>query len=827
MFFLILLFFQGSLPLYEVTVDPIHLDQLTANPPNKDLEFPASISFNGEAGDCTISLRGGTSLGCNKKSWHITIEDPSVVPLANGHLLLNAQFRDASLMRNSLGLYITRELGFPAPETEFVTLSFNNVNWGVYESVERIDRYFYERNGLSFGPLFKNVDTMGRLSHHYSDTTGLAGYEPKIDSSPYGNQLLELIEACFREDVSSLVTNEFLAAFAVHAVIGDNDGVIKNFYLHRVDGQWHYYPWDRDATFGNTWRGVYDSTWVTDKHLADIGYFGATRSILSSQENMDEFNDLLFQTMIVLKDDLPQMVDSIRLLIRDDIAQDPFYEYSIYQYDSLCAVIINDLETRSDFLSGLTITDGIPKVEEISISSCLNMQSSIEVELALSGTAPHGVVCLTSFDGQPEVWLSMEEDKSELLDDDDSEWEIEIPVPTGTYSINMAFGPYGLSDMFRVFYPAWSLRGYNDRPDPTPSARVALADLSPELFTPGIPLWCGENLWVLPIVNTSTEQQDISLCRFSLGQPEGNVFLPESTLINPGQTFYLSNSSERAEPLFSGSTIFGDAGTPLPAGTHLELSDPSWNRKYEWSIANGDSLLPEPGMLIPSEICAEGGNDWIELYNYSERGIDLSQWYLMDSDSNVSLFPDGTTLSPWGILLAANDIESFPSAGCEKIDLNFGLNLNDESLSLYSELGNLIFSLAWDQNWPIDETGIMYLETPLSQPALASSWLPAALPGSPGESNPGWMQSADYTRVYLLSRNPGNGAFSFNYETSSAASEAILYDLAGRVVSRIDLPDNYGGSVSADFSSLLPNGVYILFFKSTSGSASTRLTVLH
>ena len=827
MFFLILLLSMGSLPHYEVTIDPIHYGQLIANPPNKDLEFPASISFNGESGDCTISLRGGTSLGCRKKSWHITIDDPSVVPLSNGHLLLNAQFRDASLMRNTLGHYITRELGFPAPETEFVTLSINNVNKGVYESVERIDRFFYERNGLSFGPLFKNVDTLGRLSHHYSDTTGLAGYEPKIDSSPYGNQLLELIEACLREDVSSLVTGEFLAAFAVHVAICDNDGVIKNFYLHKYNDLWHYYPWDRDATFGNTWEGEYISSWVTKEHLGDICNFGATRGIFSSAENMNEFNNLLFQTTNIIRDDLPQMVDSIRLLIRDDLAQDPYYQYSIHQFDSLCAVIISDLELRSDFLTNLVIEDKIPKIEELSISSCLDMQSSLEVELALSGRVPEHVTCLVSFDGQPEVWLGMEEDKFEFLDEDESEWEIELTVPPGTYSIHMAFGPYGPNTFFPVFYPSWCFRNRQEKPDPTPSARVALANLSPDLLSPGIPLWCGENLWVLPIVNTSTEQQDISLCRFSLGEPEGNVFLPESILISPGETFYLSNSSERAEQLFSGLNIFGDAGAFFPAGTHIKLYDPAWNSIYQWSIASGDSLSPDPCMLIPSEICAQGGNDWIEFYNCSDRAIDLSEWYLMDSSNNVSLFPDGTTLSPWGIVLAANDTDLFPSATCEKIDLTFGLNSKTESLSLYSGLGNLIFSLVWDENWPMDETGIMFLKNAQAPLFLASSWESVVPPGSPGSSNPGWTEHSDYTRVSLTSKNPGNGAFSFHYETSSVASEAFLYDLTGRIVSRIDLPENYEGSIAADFSHTLPNGVYVLFIKSSTGSASTRLTVLH
>lgn len=821
MFILALLLIQGSLPRYEVTVDPIYLEQLSADPPPADLVVPASVYFEGVSGDCSLSLRGGTSLWCNKKSWHIEVSDPDLFP-CGGHILLNAQFRDASLMRNTLGLYITRQLGFPASETEFVTFSINDENRGVYERVERIDRHFYERNGFSFGPLFKNTDTMGRLSHHFSHTTGLAGFEPKIDSSPYGNQLLKLIEDCFRNDVSSLEVSEVLAAFAVHVAIGDNDGIIKNFYLHRSDDVWHYYPWDRDATFGNSWTGVvYDSNWVTRPHLGDIGNFGAARGILAVPENMEKFNCLLEQTRDIFTDDLPEMVDSIRLLIRDDLASDPCYEYSVSQFDSLCCVIIEDIEARADFLTGISLMDEIPEIEEISISSCLDMESTIEVELTLHGGNSTGVVCIVSFDGQQEQWLYMESEQN------GDEWIIDIPIPSSTYCLHMVFGPYGPNDIFPIFFPSWGMRGYHQRPDPTPSARVALANLSPQFLSPGIPVWCGENLWVLPVTNTATEMQDLSFCRFSLGEPAGNVFLAESILVAPCETFYLTNSSENAETLYGEYNIYGDAGTCYPTGTTLELFDPSWNTMYTWQISSGDSLPEDNGNVIPSEISAGADSDWIELYNHSESGTDLSLWYFMDSEKNVSLFPDGTTIAPGGLLLAAADPGSFEQSDCNVISLDFGLFSMNDSLSLYSRFGDREFCVAWNNLWPIAETGIMYLKSPCPAITHPENWEVSIPPGSPGETNPGWSLFLDNITVFLLSKNPGDGSFSFHYETSAIPAEAMLYDLAGRMIARIDLPGSYQGDVLADFSGTLPSGIYILYLRSSAGSASTRLTVLN
>jgi hypothetical protein len=74
--------------------------------------------------------------------------------------------------------------------------------------------------------------------------------------------------------------------------------------------------------------------------------------------------------------------------------------------------------------------------------------------------------------------------------------------------------------------------------------------------------------------------------------------------------------------------------------------------------------------------------------------------------------------------------------------------------------------------------------------------------------------------------NPSSGRFSFSYETSSLPVEAILYDICGRVVSRMNLPHVLSGTVDADFSGALPAGVYILYLRSQADADSVRLTIL-
>ncbi len=72
--------------------------------------------------------------------------------------------------------------------------------------------------------------------------------------------------------------------------------------------------------------------------------------------------------------------------------------------------------------------------------------------------------------------------------------------------------------------------------------------------------------------------------------------------------------------------------------------------------------------------------------------------------------------------------------------------------------------------------------------------------GTPGEANPGWDGLHNFVSLWLVAENPSNGVFSVAYQSSSQPLEAFLYDLTGRVVSRLDLQPGLPGTLSADLS---------------------------
>ncbi len=815
MIFVVSLLLQSLLPGYFVTVDPAQLEHLYEHY-TEDLEIPATVSLDTLTADCTIAFRGGASLHLLKKSWHITLDEDDIFP-GGGHILLSAQFLDPALMRNTLGHMLTRELGYPAPESEFVTLSVNGIYMGVYERVERIDRLFLERNGYGYGALFKSTHPMGRIVCQYAHTPGTHSFDPKIDSDPYKDQLLEFIEDCFRGDAASMATEEFLALLAVKTAISNRDGVIKNFYLHLWQGCWHVYPWDRDASFGNM-PGEYIPGWVEGNSLYDIRHSGVARVLFESRENVQMYNFMMVSSAEIMEEKFPEVVDSIRLLIRDDLALDPFYEYTPTQFDSICTVLSNDIEARASFLTAVYLADPASTIESYEISSCLNLGDQLEFELDLEGGDPDGVILLLSTDGADEEMFYLPEE-------DDDEYEFSFDVPPGTYSVRMAFGPRIKPCRLPVFFPSWSLKNCEAWAVPAPGARVSLAPLEPSSLSPGFPVWSGENLWMLPVTNTADFVQDLSLCLFRIGDPSGTVFLPESILIDPGETFFLTNNAYLAEHFYSGQ-IFGDAGAAYPADRQLILDDPSWHQMYSWSIEGGDSIpIPFPP-VIPSEISMGEGSDWVELYNSGCEAADMSGWYLMDSRMNISVFPNGTSLSPGKFLVAWEEPPQEEPYASEAFQLNFSLNSDEDSLGLFNSLGTPVFRMGWDDCWPVDETGIIYLQYSRNFALSVENWCAALPPGTPGEANPGWDGVYNYVRLRLVTENPSNGTFSVEYQSSSQPLEATLYDLTGRVVSRLDLQAGLSGTINADFSGMLSSGIYIVFLRSSTGMDSVRLTVL-
>ena len=339
---------QGMLDTYNLQIDTVLLDSLYSNP-YADYHFPALIITEAGACSCLAGFRGSTSLNLPKKSWEIELSDHSLVNAS--HLLLDAQYRDLTLMRNVLSMYLTRQLGRPASMAEHVELYVNNEYYGVYVQVERIDEFFYDRNNLGYGPLFKAINHLGRFAWQPSDTLGTTGFEAKRGSETYLPLVRQLIDAVNLFSPLSIDQDDYLAYAAVTLAIHDGDALSKNYYIHfDPEGIWRFYPWDRDATFGNTWKGEYIPAWIELKSSGCFERTPLTTRLLMQGDCKDLFDEYLLQTSEIMVNELPFIIDSIYLEIRESVYADTLKQGTNEEFDEAVVVLREAVIDRGQFL---------------------------------------------------------------------------------------------------------------------------------------------------------------------------------------------------------------------------------------------------------------------------------------------------------------------------------------------------------------------------------------------------------------------------------------------------------------------------------------------
>ena len=120
-------------------------------------------------------------------------------------------------------------------------------------------------------------------------------------------------------------------------------------------------------------------------------------------------------------------------------------------------------------------------------------------------------------------------------------------------------------------------------------------------------------------------------------------------------------------------------------------------------------------------------DDWIELYNPTDKPIELDGMYITDSDADPRkwMFPKGTQIAAGGYLVLWADEDSQATAG---LHLNFKLSTNGEELFLVDrdDRGNAVIDHAKFEKQTADVAYGRHPSTP-------NKWAPLA--GTPGSKN--------------------------------------------------------------------------------------------
>ena len=141
-----------------------------------------------------------------------------------------------------------------------------------------------------------------------------------------------------------------------------------------------------------------------------------------------------------------------------------------------------------------------------------------------------------------------------------------------------------------------------------------------------------------------------------------------------------------------------------------------------------------------SDSTRNSGN-WIEFHNYGNAPLDISGWRFTDSTLNNNyIFPAGSIMESGDYIIVAEDIALFqsqfplvPAYG----PTGFGFSNSSEALTLFDYNNFPVISMHYMDSlpWPIAADGYgktLEIIDPTSNPALASSWFPGCVGGSPG-----------------------------------------------------------------------------------------------
>jgi hypothetical protein len=196
--------------------------------------------------------------------------------------------------------------------------------------------------------------------------------------------------------------------------------------------------------------------------------------------------------------------------------------------------------------------------------------------------------------------------------------------------------------------------------------------------------------------------------------------------------------------------------------------------------------------------------DWIELYNYGRKSVDISNWLFRDSDpAHAFIISAGRILGPGQYVVLVEDSSLFKTCFPEVRNfigqMDFGFSGSGEFIKLANDKGQGIDSLTYDDEapWPTEADGkgaTLELIDATSDNTQGSKWKASVGHGSPGRIN-SVTTSTDNTnagiipdRTELMQNypNPFNPSTAISYQLSAVSFVSLrIFDLLGREITTL------------------------------------------
>jgi hypothetical protein len=221
-----------------------------------------SIRFNAD-----IICRGGSSSRYGKHSF--ALKTDKIISLDglpfDNEWILNASFIDKTFMRHKVNYDLFMEMNPKniAPKTRYINISINNDYYGFFVLMERLNAKslgLNKKDNLAMifkePPVFRHsriLEVQDSLNYYHQKFPK----KSKSDKTEYLEQfrsfLTETTEEVFNSGISKWVDLENIIDWHLLLLLSNNDdGVVKNFYLYKIDSKtpFRIAIWDCDHSFG-------------------------------------------------------------------------------------------------------------------------------------------------------------------------------------------------------------------------------------------------------------------------------------------------------------------------------------------------------------------------------------------------------------------------------------------------------------------------------------------------------------------------------------------------------------------------------------------------
>ncbi|MCD4650421.1 MAG: CotH kinase family protein [Candidatus Cloacimonetes bacterium] len=784
-----------TLPIYSIEMAPADFEALQNNP-NSDDYYPAVLSFEQDTLNCEVRYRGMSTLSLfpEKRSWKIKFANNNNI-FGCKKLNLNAEYADKSLLRNYLTMKLYREIEFISSEVCFRNLFVNGQHLGLFIQIENVDEDFLSRNGRLPNNLYKGKNhgaSMAPLTHYddyaitwdktigndsdYSDIQTLFSKFLYWDSVEF----LQNIENCV--DIPNIISY-----FAIEFAISSRDCFTKNIYLffNEETDKYEVFPWDNDASFGNSFRGVYRHYDVVRSVFVELEHQTLFRRLMDYQLYRDMFNVRVNQVRTSGYTYLHSLIDDTYNAIQNDfyLQPDEVKCCTNTQFDAEMNVLHNCLNTRSVFLNGYTRPIPI-QLSEFFCSTSFPTIERPEVFIRLRATMPANILMAYAYnlnwdvEGEPynfntiplfDDGLHGDMEANDLIYGtkfDTSEMDPQLLLYAfASYQTNsqqdavieqlriqlteecqsLRCEPNGRDD-----YPANSLF-YVTRKRTNTFALNKLAQpsiISDELTIEAV--YCWNDSYFVKFTNISDQTMDLSYCYLQAGQSYNKFLLPENTILEAGSSLIVTSDIALASVIFSDVQIIGNLFFDILIGDYVWILSPGLEELLSFECVSYGNLNYSGEEIVINEInyhSADNFNpeDWIELYNNGIDNVNLSNWAFKDENNeHAYIIPDGTILTPNHYLVLAQVPDSlthcFPNVENVIGGFNFGFSGSGEILRLYNQDMVLIDAVEYSDNepWPTEPDGggaTLTLIHPDLDNSLPESWEAGFPHGSPGFSN--------------------------------------------------------------------------------------------